>query len=188
MSLIKIDKCSGCGENKPIVNRKHMCCDMCNKIRIHGAEEIKKRQNKYSQSIKRSKSISNKKSSKQKLVDDNYKDVKKELIIEAKEDETYYCRGCGNPNSLSLSHLIRRSRRPDLTDAKENMTFHCIVRPDGSEGCHQMWEKFSDMVELDDFDDNMMVIRKLDPEYYWIIVNKLREMGYEINVNSHKEV
>lgn len=186
--MLKIEECSACGERRYIVNRKHMCCGECNKIRIHGADAIKEKKEKYLQSMRKVKN-SNKikqKSSKQMSIDDSYKDVKMELINEAQENETYYCRGCGNPANLSLSHLIRRSRRPDLTDVKENMTFHCLVRQDDSTGCHDMWETMEHMIELEDFDDNMSIVRRLDPEYYWIIVNKLREMGYEINVDSHK--
>jgi len=185
--MLKIDECSACGEKRYIVNRKHMCCSQCNSIRLHGEEKLREKQNNYKKSLRKKPSKIKHKSSKQKAIDDSYRDVKMRLINESKENDEYYCKGCGNPNSLSLSHLIRRSRRPDLIDVKENMTFHCMVRQDGSEGCHDRWETIEKMVELDDFDINMTIIRKLDPELYWIIVGKLRESGYEIDVNSHKE-
>jgi hypothetical protein len=172
MSLLKKGTCGACGEDRYIVNRKHMCCAVCNKIRMHGTD---KPQSKIRQ-----------KSSKQASKDKAYHDVKMDLIREAEDDGTYYCRGCGNTHSLSLSHLIRRSRRPELTDVKENMTFHCLVRQDGGEGCHQRWETVASMVELEDFDDNMRIILRLDPEYYWIVVNKLRSLGFKINIKLHK--
>ena len=181
--------CSACGEDRYIVNRKHMCCNQCNTIRINGADRIAEKKQKYKKSLQ---SVSNSSKIKQKskslsIRDRNYDKVKAELIQDAIDDETYVCKGCGNPNSLSLSHLVRRSRSSDLADVKENMTFHCLVRQDGSEGCHQRWESYLEMYWLDDFDDNMKIIRRIEPEYYWLVVGKLRELGFEIDVNSHKE-
>lgn len=187
--MMKLDECSGCGKKRYIVNRKHMCCGECNKIRIHGADAILAKQKKYQDSMRKVKN-SNKisqKSSKQKLSDESYKNMKTEFVNEKKENDEYFCSGCGNPNTLSLSHLIRRSRRPDLVDVKENMALHCMVGLDGGEGCHQKWETIEGMSDLMDFDRNMSIVRRLDPELYWIIVGKLREYGYEIDVNSHKE-
>ena len=154
MSLLKKGTCSVCEkEGIYIVNRKHMTCNSCNTIRINGADSIEKK------AIKQRKSLSNvknfgkikQKSSKQLVKDKLYHNVKMELMEESQGDGTYYCRGCGNTHSLSLSHLIRRSRRPDLVDLKENMTFHCLVREDGSQGCHDRWESISGMTELKDF-------------------------------------
>ena len=88
--MLKIDECSACGERRYIVNRKHMCCGECNKIRIHGADALKEKQEKYVQSMRKVKS-SNKikqKSSKKKAIDDSYKDVKMELINDAQVKET----------------------------------------------------------------------------------------------------
>ena len=178
-----------CGKHRYIVNRKHMCCGECNKLRLHGADALMEKQKKYQESMRKVKN-SNKiaqKSKKQSVKDSSYFDAKAEFVKEKKDNDEYFCSGCGNPNTLSLSHLIRRSRRPDLVDVKENMALHCMVGLDGGEGCHQKWETMEGMVELDDFDDNMKIVRRLDPELYWIIVGKLREYGYEIDVNSHKE-
>ena len=180
--------CSACGEDRYIVNRKHMCCNQCNTIRINGADGIAAKKEKYTQSMRMVKGSGKiKKSFKKASSDRSYEKVKSDLIDEEKDNGTYYCKGCGNPNSLSLSHLIRRSRSSSLVDVKDNMTLHCLVRQDGSEGCHQMWESTPDMYFLDDFDDNMKRVRVLDPEYYWLVVGKLRESGLEVNVNSHKE-
>lgn len=187
----KKGKCSGeCGcDDVYIVNRKHMLCNRCNYIRINGSNAITEKQEKNSlkrSKIKRSGNIKQK-SRNQISLDSVYNDTKRELIKELKEDGKYYCKGCGNPNNLSLSHLVRRSRDSSLTAVKENMTIHCLVRPDGSRGCHDMWETISEMWKLHDFDDNMSVIRRLDPEFYWIVIGKLREAGLEIDTDLHKQ-
>lgn len=186
--ISKVGECSVCENERYIVNRKHMCCAQCNTLRINGADSIAKKKEKYFQSlskVKNSDKISQK-SKKQSTKDGNYDSVKNVFIERLKDDGNYYCKGCGNPNSPSLSHLIRRSRRSDLTDVEENMTIHCLVRQDGSEGCHQRWESLSEMSLLNDFDDNMSIIRRIDPEYYWLVVSKLRELGVEVDTSGHK--
>lgn len=186
--ISKKGTCKVCANDRYIVNRKHMLCNECNHLRLHGADRIAEKKEKYLQSLRMVKGSEKikQKSTKQASRDNNYHKVKAQHIEDEKENGTYYCKGCGNPNALSLSHLIRRSRAGNLTDVKENMTLHCLVRQDGSSGCHQKWESVTDMYWLDDFDINMKRIRVLDPEYYWLVVGKLRELGFEINVNSHK--
>ena len=189
MSLLKKGTCSGCEkEGIYIVNRKHNMCQKCNSVRLNGTDAIHKKMERQKESLSKVKGGSKirQKSSKQLTKDKSYHNVKMGLIEEAIADGTYYCRGCGNTHSLSLSHLIRRSRRGDLVDVKENMTFHCLVRGDGSQGCHDRWESISEMTDLKDFDENMSIVLRLDPELYWILVHKLRGLGFKINVNEHK--
>ena len=62
----KIDKCGECGNDRYIVNRKHMCCNECNYIRLHGTDAILEKRKKYLKSTKSPKQIS-KKSVKQKV-------------------------------------------------------------------------------------------------------------------------
>lgn len=50
-----------------------------------------------------------------------------------------YCVNCGNPNNPSMSHVIRRSQGGD--DSPNNIVKHCVMRPDGSEGCHHRFER-----------------------------------------------
>ena len=154
-----------------------MTCSSCNTARLSS--------DKKKTPIKKTKI--KQKSSKQAAKDARYSKVKMRLIKEAIDDESYYCRGCGNTHSLSLSHLIRRSRRSDLVDVEENMTFHCLVRDDGSKGCHDRWESITGMTDLKDFDKNMSIVLRLDPEGYWIIIHKLRDLGIKVNVNEHKK-
>tara|TARA_R110000765_G_scaffold20317_1_gene52805 strand:- start:24134 stop:24703 length:570 start_codon:yes stop_codon:yes gene_type:complete len=186
----KLGECDVCKNSRYIVNRKHMCCAQCNTLRINGADSIAKKKEGYIQSM-RSVENSNKisqKSNRQSIKDQSYHSAKLKYVDRLKDEDKYVCTGCGNPNAPSLSHLIRRSRRGDLVDVEENMTIHCLVRQDGSEGCHGMWEDITQMYLLDDFDDNMTAVRKMDIEYYWLVVGKLRDLGCEINIDAHKDI
>ena len=190
--ILKKGDCEGsCGcKGVYIVNRKHMLCNRCNYLRLNGSDALEKKQNKITQSLKRVKNIKkiSLKSPKQKSIDEEYKRVCLELIEDARVQDTYYCSGCGNPNNLSSSHIVRRSWDSKYTAVKENITFHCLVRADGTEGCHNRWETASKMTELLDFDKNMTFIRKVDPVIYWQLIGRIRETGLEIDTNSHKEI
>ena len=189
--LAKKGDCKGdCGyKDVYIVNKTRMLCNRCNYLRINGADAIVEKQKKNSLLSGKIKNYGKikQKSVKQTKKDAVYALVKKELIEELKGDEEYYCKGCGNPNNLSLSHLVRRSKDTNLIALKDNMTIHCLTRIDGSEGCHGLWEQIGEMSKLEDFNRNMGVIRRIDPETYWLIIGKLRGLGEQINTNLHKE-
>ena len=98
--------------------------------------------------------------------------INRELTKVYKEianERGHYCTGCGRSDvPLSHSHIIPRSRRPDLITEKRNITFHCLVREDDSIGCHQRWEG-KQRVELMDYERNMEYIKEVDKEYYYLI-------------------
>ena len=106
------------------------------------------------------KSISKKQSS----VNNKLKKVYKEIA----EERGHYCSGCGRSDvRLIHSHLIPRSRRPDLVTDKNNITYHCLDSID-RKGCHTIWEgnkRFS----LLDYHRNMLYILQVDSEYYNLI-------------------
>ena len=181
-------KCKGdCGyDDVYIVNKKHMLCSKCNYIRINGANAVIIKQKKSKLGKLSPSGKIKQKSIKQTHKDAIYSVVKRELIQELEDAEDYNCKGCGSTSNLSLSHLVRRSKDANLTASKENMTIHCLVRQDGSEGCHGRWEQIGEMTSLNDFDDNMAIIRRIDPETYWLITGKLRDAGVEIDTNLHK--
>ena len=103
-------------------------------------------------------------SKKQSLINRKLKKVYKEIH----QEREIYCTGCGRRTWLSHSHIIPRSRRPDLITEKRNITFHCLVREDDSIGCHQRWEG-KQRVELMDYERNMEYIKEVDKEYYYLI-------------------
>ena len=106
-----------------------------------------------------------------KKISDKQKKEKRRLSIiynQISEERGHYCTGCGRTSHLSHSHLIPRSRRPDLVTDKRNITYHCLVREDDSKGCHQMWET-KERVKLLDYCKNMEYILEVDTEYYFLI-------------------
>jgi 5-methylcytosine-specific restriction endonuclease McrA len=84
------------------------------------------------------------------------------------------CTGCGTIYSLTPSHLIRRSKRPDLILDPRNVKPHCIR-------CHSTWDTgdVNKMKLLNDFEENMAFIRLVDPCYYNRLMNKLEEKENE---------
>ena len=84
-----------------------------------------------------------------------------------------YCTGCGSSMyPLSHSHLIPRSRRPDLITDKRNITYHCMDTIDRKgidrKGCHNIWES-RERYKLLDYHKNLEYIKEVDTEYYYII-------------------
>ena len=106
-----------------------------------------------------------------KKISDKQKKEKRRLSIiynQIAEERGHYCTGCGRSTNLSHSHLIPRSRRKDLVTDKRNITYHCIVGPNGTKGCHQLWES-KERTKLLDYCKNMEYILEVDTEYYFLI-------------------
>ena len=61
--------------------------------------------------------------------------INRELTKVYKEianERGHYCTGCGRSDvPLSHSHIIPRSRRPDLVTDKNNITYHCLDTNEG---------------------------------------------------------
>ena len=106
-----------------------------------------------------------------KKISDKQKNIKRRLAViynELSEERGHYCTGCGKTGNLSHSHLIPRSRRKDLVTDKRNITYHCVIGPNGTKGCHQLWES-KERVKLLDYHKNMEYILEVDTEYYFLI-------------------
>jgi len=103
-------------------------------------------------------------SKKQNNINKELKKVYKEIGLE----RGHYCSGCGRSDvPLSHSHLIPRSRRPDLITDKRNITYHCLSMGERT-GCHDIWEGIK-RDRLLDYPKNMEYILEVDPEYYFLI-------------------
>ena len=106
-----------------------------------------------------------------KKISDKQKNIKRRLAViynELSEERGHYCTGCGRTGNLSHSHLIPRSRRKDLVTDKRNITYHCVIGPNGTKGWHQLWES-KERVKLLDYHKNMEYILEVDTEYYFLI-------------------
>ena len=104
-------------------------------------------------------------STKQQKINRELKKVYKEIS----ECRGHYCTGCGRSGvGLSYSHIIPRSRRADLILDPNNITYHCLIGPDGTLGCHQIWES-KERFKLLDYHKNMEYLLEKDTEYYFLI-------------------
>lgn len=99
--------------------------------------------------------------------------INKELrrvYTKLKEERGHYCTGCGRSGiPLSHSHIIPRSRRPDLVCDINNITYHCLIGHEGGKGCHELWES-KERYKLLDYHRNMEYILEVDSEYYYLII------------------
>ncbi|MEM6734449.1 MAG: hypothetical protein AAF620_00125 [Bacteroidota bacterium] len=166
-------KCKGeCGQTRYIVNKRHYLCQQCNYTRLHGegalAEKYKKAALLLKGKVKKASSVKPK-SEKQQTIERELANVYREIALE----RPHICTGCGNTQNLSHSHIIRRSWSQDFVIVKDNITYHCLIRQNGSEGCHSRWESASRWGELQDYQKNMDYIRRVAPELYRQM--KLRE-------------
>lgn len=109
-------------------------------------------------------------SNKRQKVQNSYNLILKEIKREREEK----CEGCGNLKYLSPSHLIPRSRRPDLIADKRNIRFHCMEGLFGKKGCSIIWESGSleEKQGMFDFEENIEFIKEVDLEYYNCLIGK----------------
>ena len=167
----KISICKGCSQEKLIVNKTHKLCTDCNRKRLDtnsGGRQKERKQLlakttfKASQIPLKTNKKMNQKSSKQKKIDSAYSET---LKILAKRE--YICTGCGATDGLTPSHLVPRGVRRDLVAVARNVTWHCLT-------CHPIWESPRRM-ELNDYVENMEIVRRLDEKYYNLLIMKQDE-------------
>jgi hypothetical protein len=171
--LHKLGECRGCGQERYIINRTHYLCQPCNYERLHGKGSVERKQQEYTEKLRRGSNPISKKSDKQKVKD---KELAK-VYAEMERTRPQLCTGCGCGTNLSHSHIIPRSWSDALEVVPENITYHCLVRPDGSTGCHTRWESVSERIFLNDYAANMTFIKRVEPEYYWQIFYKEKDLG-----------
>ena len=87
--------------------------------------------------------------------------IKKEIRLEAIQDGTYYCQGCGGKNPdcsvIDVSHIMSVGQYKLLELVKENMQL--LGRP-----CHNTWESgtLEEKMQLLCYESNMEFIRQHD--------------------------
>jgi|TARA_R110001606_G_C15349921_1_gene647464 hypothetical protein len=99
--------------------------------------------------------------------------IKRELIKVYKEialEREPCCSGCNRYDvPLSHSHIIPRSRRPDLVLKKRNIQYQCLSIGERT-GCHTIWES-KQRDQLLDYFSNLAYIKEVDLEYYYLITD-----------------
>jgi hypothetical protein len=170
LGKLKIDYCKDCdcGEKKPIVNKTRHLCQEKNTERLVTQDKPKRQAALLKSSglkissfkQKASKSGGLKLSKKKEGVNRQYKLV----CTKISEERGMVCQGCGTSDRLSFSHLIPRSRRPDLITIALNIHIHCMDG-DGIKGCHEKCEA-GRYDELQDGEDIKRALVRLDSEYF----------------------
>lgn len=169
----KEEKCSKCGNVRYIVNRKYRLCQPCNYERLHGEGSLEQKQREAAHRLIQSRKPVRRKSSRQREADAELARVYEEMA----RTREMVCTGCGTTRHLSHSHIIRRSWNKAFETVPENITYHCLVRPDGSKGCHDRWEDTAERVFLRDYEQNMAYIKSVDPTLYWQIFYREKDLG-----------
>lgn len=108
-------------------------------------------------------------SDKQTKINAELSKIKQRLI----KKHGYVCQGCGvHTTCLELSHIIRRSSRPDLITDEGNCTLHCNRFINN---CHGKWDSNNAelMSSLLDYERNMSFISLKDKKRYEEISGKV---------------
>ena len=161
--MIKLGDCSGdCGKkNVPIVNRKRMLCDQCNKLRL--GSDVKGRdgiQRTLVRSIK-PRGISDKGLKMIKADELFYEVVWKTKPHECEECELFLGYDFRDSNGkvadrFRYSHILGKGRYPMFRHRLENMNLLCLKH-------HQEWET-GDQTKMRIYSKNKIVINRLYAE------------------------
>lgn len=117
-----------------------------------------------------------KQTSKEKTVKNKLSALKKEIELEAIQNNEYYCTGCGKTQAgLDKSHILPVGTHKHLEVVKENIQLMC-------RSCHIIWESAPLKLKLDllCFKNNINLIKKLDYSKYLFIVNEIDNLNIKL--------
>lgn len=175
-------KVCSCG-SPYVVNMKYSLCNKCNHKRLHGETlietNIRKNQVYNTNSLKKQQQTIRKPAkiyyipqttNKKAKINKKLSKVKSEIELEALQDGTYYCKGCGSGIDCDKSHILSIKQHPELELDKENIDLLC-------RDCHMMWESgdIEKMVRLLCFERYLEYIKKHDNFKYNQILEKLQK-------------
>lgn len=170
------NKCSECGNQRIIVNKKYNLCQQCNYIRIHGISsqeaqisKLKEKLNKVYQLNKKplkqaKKYIKSSKATKEKrkaLLDKD-----REVYLKVFNSKPNVCEECGAmlPDEFEdfegsinyieqYSHIISKGSEVRLRHNEKNFNRLCFH-------CHQLWEG-GDRSKMKIYENNLKIIEEL---------------------------
>lgn len=155
--------------------------------KITKQEHLQKKQKEYidkqqKKSIERQKTVVSKQykpikqqTTKERNIKKNLSDLKREIELEAIQNGTYYCQGCGcSYPGLDKSHILSIGQYKHMELVKENIQLLC--RKD-----HMIWESgdIEQMINLNCFESNLAFIKIWDLDAYQRLLTKKEE--YENN-------
>jgi len=181
--------CNSCRLDKPIVNKKYDLCDDCNYMRLHnGQSKAEVAREKASNKIatlpkiyvfKTKKRLSsNQKTQKQQVIDKALQLLKESIRLDAKQSDSYYCKGCGKTERhLDCSHILSVKHRKDLELVRENINLFCRQ-------CHIDWESgdILKMIALHSFEKDLAYMKENDPGRYNKLLDAIIYLVVHIDV------
>lgn len=168
--------CSTPNCNKPTINRKYNLCNDCNYIRLNGKSRQQTYQERNELRPKKTYQLKSHKPIKQQTQKEftqkkELSQVKREIELEAVQNGTYYCKGCGiSYVGLDKSHIVSVGKRKDLELEKDNINLLC-------RDCHEDWESgdIIRMIRLQCFEKDLKYIQEKDLSIYGIVINKVKQ-------------
>ena len=84
------------------------------------------------------------------------------------------CNNCGSTFALSWSHIVRKSRKPQLYDNPNNVVIHCM-------DCHHIWDNGSHQqrVKLRTYEQLKAKCKELDQKSYELLIVLDKSIFYE---------
>ena len=164
--------CNQCTKDLPIVNVKYGLCHSCNSVRLTGktpaqrqAESVTKYRQKAANTATTKTSGTHtpikQQTAKESAVKKQLSELKKEIRLEAIQNNEYYCCGCGQTGLLDCSHILPVGMFKHLELVKKNIQLLC-------RDCHRVWEssEIDQKMRLYCFVENMLFIKEHDLTTY----------------------
>jgi hypothetical protein len=201
--------CNHCTKNKPIVNLKYGICSNCNSIRLTGkslterqADSSQKYLNKAKERfrnkvreetdlqispkiypIRRSAKPIRQQTKKEAGIKSQLSAVKKDIELEAVQNNEYFCKGCGKSHvGLDKSHILSVGQYKQYELFKANMQLMC-------RDCHKIWESgtIEEQMGLLCFVDNLQFIFTLEPLVHQKFITRIEEYRVWLIAGKDKE-
>jgi hypothetical protein len=186
--------CSNCQKNLPIVNVRYQLCYNCNSIRLTGKTKQERQaesQQRYRKNYlgrnrsrllepgdidhvvlykpKQNRTRIKAQTTEEALIKKQLLALKKEIELEAVQDNHYFCAGCGLSHPcLDKSHILSIGQFKALELIKENMQLMCRT-------CHIIWESgtIEEKMNLHCFVGNMLFIFYYDQTTFNKLLTKI---------------
>lgn len=186
--------CNGCNKAKPIANKKYNLCSDCNSIRLTGSSLQERQQQsalKYQQkalqrfrsrvteetdtvitrTLEKKRKPVRQQTKKESGIKSQLSLVKKEIELEAVQNNEYYCQGCGSSHvGLDKSHILSVGQFKHLELVKANIQLLC-------RSCHMVHESgtIEQQINLHCFISNIIFIYFYDTTQYNKFITRLEE-------------
>jgi hypothetical protein len=187
--------CSKCERDYPIVNKKYELCNNCNSIRLTGKslterqadssqKYLKKAHERFRAKVteetdhevdlsrfRKSPKPVKQQTSREAVVKGKLSQIKRDIELEAVQNNEYFCNGCGRSHvGLDKSHILSVGQYKQYELIKANIQLLC-------RDCHKIWESgtIEEQMSLLCFVDNLQFIFTLEPLVHQRFITRIEE-------------